>query len=445
MLAELARKLADGALSSHALADEAFAVAGGRAATHVFIEAFEEAARMAAESSDLLRKAGACEPLCGVPVTVKANLDVAGRITTAGSRVLARQAPAERDCVVVRRLKRAGMVVLGHTNMTELAFSGLGLNPHYGMPVNPAFARPHIPGGSSAGAAVSVALGMAPVAVGTDTGGSIRVPAAFCGLVGFKPTAALIPTAGVTPLSTTLDTVGVIAKSVDDCATLFEVLAKDAPVCIGAPQARRTGVAGLRIGVISNYVNDGMEPGVAKAIDQALRRLSEAGAIVGDVAIPELDGIPRLNARGSFSAIEVYAFYLERLEAGRDRIDPRVLSRIEAGRDVRACDYLELQAGRRALVGAFERRAADWDLIAMPTTPVIAPAIPALAEDEAYHRLNGLILRNPSVVNMVDGCAVSLPCQAPGEAPVGLTLAAPRGCDARLLRLAAALEPVVAG
>lgn len=444
MLAEIAWRLASGATSSRALVDDALALSQSAAAAHVFINTFGDAARMAADSRDLWRRAGECEPLNGIPVTVKANLDVAGHVTTAGSMILGDGAPATKDAAAVRRLKRAGMVVLGQTNMTEFAFSGLGLNPHFGTPLNPAFDRPHIPGGSSAGAAVSVALGIAPAAIATDTGGSVRIPAALCGLVGFKPTAAAISTTGVAPLSHTLDTVGVIARSVDDCAILFDVLANDAGIQTPRMDQDAGHVAGMRIGVISNYVNDGMEPAVANAVDRALHRLSEAGAVICSLAIPELDTIPQLTARGSFSAMEAFAFYQAKLLAGRDRVDPRVLARLEPGGRFRASDYLDLQAGRRALIEAFERHAAGFDLVVMPTVPLTAPALSAFAEDEAYHSLNGLILRNPTVVNLVDGCAISIPCQSVGESPVGLSFAAPGGCDCRLLGLAARLQLILA-
>ena len=443
MLTEMGRRLASGAVSSRALVDEALELADGPAAAHVFIERFDVSARLAADGRDLLRRAGASEPLGGVPVTVKANLDVAGHVTTAGSKVLGEGRSASVDAVAVRRLRRAGMVVLGQTNMTEFAFSGVGINPHFGTPLNPAFDQPHIPGGSSAGAGVSVALGIAAAAVGTDTGGSVRIPAAFCGLVGFKPTAGVIPTAGVAPLSHTLDTVGVIARSVQDCALLFDVLVRDVEIDRFLPDQVADDVSGLRIGSISNYVTDGLEPMVAAAVERTLQRLSAAGAIVRPLKIPALDGIPQLTARGSFSAMEAFAHYQAHLENGADRIDPRVFVRMQPGGQMRAADYLDLQANRRALVEAYDRRTAGMDLLVMPTVPLTAPPFSAFETDEAYHRLNGLILRNPTVVNMGDGCAISIPCHAPGEPPVGLSLIAPKGQDLRLLSLAARIEAVL--
>ena len=441
MLRDLLTRLQTGAESSRALVEDALARADGGAAAHVFTLRLDEVAHAQAEAADLMRAAGVRAPLLGVPITIKDNFDLAGHATTAGSRLLRSEAPATSDAPVVARLKQAGAIVLGRTNMTEFAFSGLGLNPHYGTPVNPAFADAlHIPGGSSSGAAVSVALGIGSAALGTDTGGSIRIPAAFCGLVGFKPTAAAVSTHGVLPLSTTLDSVGVIARSVADCATVFDVVRE-------APRATRNALPPhrLRLGVVEEtYVRADAEPAVEKAFAEALARLAAAGMSVEPIAIPELAAIPAMMKHGTLPGAEAYAWHEPWLAARREGdYDPRVVSRIKAGGAMSAAAYIRLLEQRRWLIDAVASRAAGLDALLWPTVPFIAPTIASLeADDAAYQAANLLALRNSTVVNLIDGCAVSLPCPTVG-APVGLTVAALRGRDDHLLSVAATIESIL--
>jgi aspartyl-tRNA(Asn)/glutamyl-tRNA(Gln) amidotransferase subunit A len=401
----------------------------------------DESARDAGDAADALRRSGAASPLVGTLVTIKDNFDVVDHATTAGSTLLADAPPAQRDAVAVERLRRAGCIILGRTNMTEFAFSGLGLNPHYGTPANPAFAHEYrTPGGSSSGAAVSVALGIVPIALGTDTGGSIRIPAAFCGLVGFKPSAAAISREGVLPLSTTLDTVGVIARSVADCAAMFDVLRDEPGGGRASLPARR-----IRLGLVENYVTNDVSPEVAQGLDKAVAALDRAGVSIERIRLPELDELPAMARLANFSAVESYGWHEPYLAAGAaPRYDPRVLVRIMAGADTPAPAYATVIARRQALIRSVAARIAGLDALVWPTVPIVAPTMASLASDDAYHATNLLVLRNPAVVNFLDGCAISLPCPVDG-APVGLSLAALNGRDDHLLSVAACAAEILKG
>ncbi|MDE2564146.1 MAG: amidase, partial [Burkholderiales bacterium] len=357
----------------------------------------------------------------------------------AGS-ALRRGAPAAtRDAAVVARLRAAGAALVGLTNLSEFAFSGLGLNPHFGTPRNPgdaALAR--IPGGSSSGAAVSVALGLAVAGLGSDTGGSIRIPAAFCGLVGFKSTQARTPLAGAFPLSFTLDTACAMARTVDDCLLVDGVLA-GAPLAVPARPA-----GGLRLALPQTLVLDDLEPAVATAFDHALARLRGAGANLVPLALDEFAEIAQINAPGGLSPIEAWAVHREAMAAQRDAFDPRVAQRIAQGAGVSAADYIAILQRRQDWIARVQARLAGFDAFVCPTVPMVAPAIAQVAaSDEAFFRANGRALRNTFVVNFLDGCAFSLPCQAPGALPVGLMLAAPAHHDAALAGVARAVEPLL--
>jgi aspartyl-tRNA(Asn)/glutamyl-tRNA(Gln) amidotransferase subunit A len=403
---------------------------GGRAFRSV-----DDAAPEVARAMDALRRAGA-EPsfYAGIPVSVKDLFDVRGQVTRAGSRLLDR-GPATRDAVAVGRWRRAGLVLIGRTNMTEFAFSGLGINPHFGTPANPwDRERGRIPGGSSSGAAVSVADGMAYGALGSDTGGSCRIPAALCGLVGFKPTQARIPREGMVPLSATLDAVGVIAHTVGCCAALDGLLRGEEPgELVPAPRPPR-------LAVPRNYFFEGAEPAVEAAFERAIGRLADGGADVVDVEIPELAEIPEMSAGGGFAAAESFAWHRDLITAHEDEYDPRVLVRIRRGERQSAADLLALQEWRRRFIVDVRARLAGFDAFAGPTVPIVAPPLDAFEDDEEYSRLNHLALRNPTVVNLLDGCAISVPIHEEPEPPTGLMLSGFAGDDAALLRIAAWAE-----
>lgn len=439
-LNDLARDLAAGKVTAAQLIEESLARIAEPAGegARAFVKVHAEKARIAAKAADELRKAGlAPSRFAGIPIAVKDLFDLAGEPTPAGSTVLADAAPATSDAPAIARLKAAGFIVVGRNNMTEFAFSGVGINPHYGTPANPYDrATGRIPGGSSSGAAVSVADGMAAAAIGSDTGGSCRIPAALCGIVGYKPTASTVPLAGALPLSFTLDSIGPLANSVDCCASLHEILSGTS-----LDQESQRGVAGLRIAVPQSVVFDGIEPHVAKTFEAALKRLADAGAVVSEIALKEFEMVGRINASGGFPAPEALAWHRDLLEEHGEAYDQRVRARILRAREQTAADYIDMLHLRRAYIEATNRAISAYDVLAMPTVPMVAPAIGALeADNDLFVKTNLTLLRNPALINMLDGCAISLPVHAEGEAPVGLMLAAAGGRDAALLANARAVE-----
>ena len=429
--------LAAGRTTSRALVETCLDRAGTGEGPRVYLRVDADAARFAADAADRLRREGVePSPYAGIPISVKDLFDIGGQITTAGSRVLADAAPAACDAGAVARLKAAGFVVIGRTQMTEFAYSGLGLNPHDRAPANP-FDREvgRIPGGSSSGAAVSVTDGMAAAGLGTDTGGSCRIPAALTGLVGFKPTASRMPSEGVFPLSTSLDSVGTLAPTVTCCAMLDRVLAGEALRPLAGISLRR-----LRIGVPQTVVLDGLDAHVAAAFSRALTRLSGAGAQIIDLPMTEFAELAAINAKGGLAAAEAYALHAALLAARGDEYDPRVRVRIEKGASHTAAEYLAVQAARRDWIMRVSRRIDSVDVLVCPTVPTIAPTFAELEDDDAFGRINLAMLRNPTFANFLDGCSVSIPCHRAGDAPVGLMLMQRGGQDERVLSIARAME-----
>lgn len=405
-----------------------------------FLHVDPDKARSQAEAMDLLRKGGAqLSAFAGIPVSVKDLFDVAGETTRAGSRVLQDSPPAARDAEAVARLRRAGFVIIGRTNMSEFAFSGLGLNPHFGTPLTPwDEGQRRISGGSSSGAAISVVKAMAHAGLGTDTGGSCRIPAAFTGLVGYKPTANRIPRDGAIPLSTTLDAVGTIARSVACCETLDAVLSGDAE---RSPWNGR--VDDLRLAAIGGLPLANIDPEVARVYDQALARLSSAGARVFEVEIPEFDGIAAINSKGGFTAAESYSWHKNLLQTKAAVYDPRIRARIERGALQSAADYIEITEARQNLVADATRKLSGYDAFLMPTTPILPPRLAELEDDDAFARINLLALRNPAIVNMIDGCSISIPIHAADAPPVGLMISGCAGQDLQLLKRASRIAEVL--
>jgi aspartyl-tRNA(Asn)/glutamyl-tRNA(Gln) amidotransferase subunit A len=432
--------LAEGRTTSSALTEEALRRASdpNGEGSRVFTKLYSNEARAAAQASDILRGAGLVRsPIDGLTVSIKDLFDVAGEVTMAGSLARAGEPAAAEDAVVVKRLRAAGAVIVGRTNMTEFAYSGLGLNPHYDVPRNPWDRKTgRIPGGSSSGAAVSVTDGMAVAGIGSDTGGSVRIPAALCGLVGFKPTAARVPLTGALPLSFSLDSIGAIAPSVACCAVLDAIMAGDEE-----PLPQPAEIGKLRFAVPTTLALEGMDKDVAGAFEAALSSLSAAGARIDEIAVPEFVGLAAINSKGGFTAAEAWTWHRDLISRAGDRYDPRVGSRILRGKDISAADYLDLLAARKAWRAGVEARIDGYDALVLPTVPVVAPAIAELAaSDEVYYAANGLILRNPTLINFLDGAALSVPCHASGEAPVGLMIAGPAGADRRILAIGMAVE-----
>src|SRR6202161_459343 len=441
-LAELAGDLENGRTSARRIVEgclERIADASGEG-PRVFIHVDAEAAIEAAEAMDRLREVRAApSPYAGIPVSIKDLFDIKGQVTRAGSRALDDSPPAEADAPVVARLRRAGFIVIGRTNMTECAYSGIGINPHYGTPKG-AWQRKvgHVPGGSSSGAAVSVVDGMAHGALGTDTGGSCRIPAAFNGIVGFKPTQRRVPLDGGVPLSFSLDSFGPIARTVACCAVLDAFLA-DEPVIPLQPRPIR----GMRLAVPTTTLLDELDNAVARTFERALETLISQGALIERIDVPEFHDVAQMNAKGGFSAAESYAWHRYLIASKGDIYDPRVASRIMRGESQSAADYVDLLDARRSLIARMAVRLAPYDALVMPTTANTPPRIADLADDKAFAHANVLALRNCSLINVIDGCAISLPAHREGEVPVGLMLAATGGADRRIFELAAGMEGVI--
>jgi aspartyl-tRNA(Asn)/glutamyl-tRNA(Gln) amidotransferase subunit A len=400
-------------------------------------------ARSAADAADGRARAGlSLGPLDGAIVSIKDLFDVTGEPTRAGSKVLADASPAAADAPVVRRLRAAGAVIIAKTNMVEFACSGLGLNPHYGTPGNPAD-RTRIPGGSSSGAAVAVADGMCEIAVGSDTGGSVRVPAALCGVVGFKPSKQRIPTAGAFPLSYTLDSIGPLAPSVAACGDADAIMAgEELQLLTPAP------LEGLRIGIAQGLPLQTLDETVTAKLFEAINALNGAGVRLTPELLPVLDEMARANPNASGNVIvasELYSLHRELIAVRGAEYDPFVRTRIERGRDISAADYIAATHQRAAMVRVMEEQLANLDALLMPTSAMVAPTISECQAPEMALAREQLILRNPRIVNFFDLCAISLPLPRGDGLPVGLMLVARNGQDRRLLRIAAAFERLFAG
>ncbi len=426
-IAETLADLASGRLSSRELVEESLRRIDnpqGQGAK-AFIRRF-----------DPLSTAVANGPLAGLPISVKDLFDVAGSVTTAGSRALADSEPAHEDAPVVQRLRAAGAVIVGTNTMTEFAMGGVGINPHYGTPLNPWDRKSgRIPGGSSSGGAVAVADGMVIAAVGSDTAGSIQMPAAFCGITGFKPTARRVPLEGSVPLAKSLDSIGPLANSVACCAVMDSVLAGE-PV----QPLRPVAAAGLRLGVPKTLVLDDLEPAVAKAFESALSRLSKSGVVIKEFTFSELAEIPPL----SFSVVEGYAWHRKLLAERRHLYDPIVAGRFANGAAVSAADYIALIESRESLIRRSALITREFDAVALPTVPLVAPKLADFTDNEAlWLSTNRRMIRNPGIANFLDRCAISLPCHEAGEPPVGLSLMGERLGDRRLLEIASTIEKLV--
>lgn len=440
-VAQLGADLAAGRTTSRALVEQALARIADPAGegARAFMKVYAESARAEADHCDRLRKAGVRRSAVdGLPVSLKDLFDVAGDVTRAGSRVLEKK--AAEDARAVARLRAAGAIFVGRTNMVEFAFGAVGLNPHYGTPKNPWDRKSgRVPGGSSSGAAVAQADGMCVMALGSDTRGSVRMPAALCGVAGFKPTAARVPREGAFPLSFTLDSVGPLANSIACCAAYDAVLAGEENA---SPE--QFPVKGLRLLLPESSAIHDLDPEVEKAFDRSIRALAKAGAVVSEVAVPAFDRQNEYFKGGGLAGAEVVAIHKPLAEriAG---YDPRVGKRIALGSTLTGADYVELLELRAACIREVAALAAPYDAIVMPTSPCIAPTIAeADSSDEAYFRWNLRIMRNTGLANFLDGCAATLPCHEPGAAPVGFMVCGTAGRDRHVLAVAAALERALA-
>jgi len=442
-IADIARDLQSGAVTSRGLVEEALAKIEDPAGegSRTFIRVFRDSALAAADASDRLRAAGLVpSPLAGIPVSIKDLCDVAGVTTYAGSRTLRNAPPATRDAQVVARLRAAGAVIMGTTNLTEFAVGGLGLNPHFGDCRNPYDRETgRVPGGSSAGAAVSVTDGMAAVGLGTDTAGSVRIPASLCGVVGFKPTKSRVPTDGVFPLSTTLDSVGPLAATVACCAVTDAIFANEYPV---VPDA--IPLDGLRFGIPDTLVIDDLEPAVQVAFDSALSTLSGAGARIEIFKFPELAELGGVGRNRFPAMVEGYSIHRERLESMIDLMDPRISERLLGGLKLSGPDYYDILEFRRGFIERAAAITSRFDAVVMPTLAITAPPIADFyGSDERLRDPHVIIIRNTCVANLLDRCALTIPCHEPGAAPVGFTLMGENMADRRIFGIGQSVEKLL--
>ena len=443
-VSDIAAQLAAGTLTARDHVETCLAAIDSEDGARAFITVNEDAARADADRVDSLRAAaGTLPPFAGVTLSVKDLFDIAGEVTRAGSRVLDDAAPASHDATVVARLRAAGFIIIGRANMTEFAYSGLGMNPHHGNPRSP-YGRDEgegrIAGGSSSGSAVSIADGMAAATIGTDTGGSTRAPAAFCGIVGMKPTTRRMPSAGVYPLSTSFDAAGPMAASVECCAILDDLMT-------GGDGRAETAfpVAGLRLAIPRGYLFDDLGPQVVSAFDAAIDRLSGAGAQITDIRLDILEELRPANRPKSIVSAEAHEMHREMMATRRDGYDPYVAARLAAGGDILAADFIAMGREREATCDTVQVITRPFDALLLPTSPAIPIPLAGLQGIETLMKASARVLRNTALSNYLDRPTITLPCHAPDSAPVGLSLMGSRGHDRRLLAIAAGIEGVVRG
>ncbi|MBX9827216.1 MAG: amidase [Xanthobacteraceae bacterium] len=401
---------------------------------------YADTARQAADAADARAKAGkALGPMDGVIVSIKDLFDVKGEVTRAGSKVLAGEGRvAKSDAPAIARLKAAGAVIVAKTNMSEFAFSGVGANPHYGTPGNP-FDRSRVPGGSTSGGGVAVADGLCEITIGTDTGGSTRIPAALCGIVGWKPSKQRVPTDGAFPLSFTLDSIGPMARTVAGCALADAIMAGEKPTAV-----EPVSLSGLKLGIWQGLPFDGADATVAASWSAAVARLGKAGVQLSDEAIALVEEMVQVNAKGGFAPTESFFIHRERLQRDGAGFDQLIRARIERGGTVPAYDYIDMVQNRKRLVQAMDGRLDGLDALVLPTTAIVAPKIAEVAAADEFGRKNAMLLRNTSMINFFDLCAISLPLPRDGGLSTGLMLVGRNGSDAKLLGIAAAVERLFA-
>ena len=445
-IAQLSVLLQSGHLDPRALVEETLDAIGGEDDQAIFVEL--TAARAMSEAEAAAKRLGdgrSCGVLDGIPVAWKDLFDLEGMATTAGSTVLANDKPASRDADVVTALKQAGMICIGRTNMSEFAFSGLGINPHYGTPRNPASTDGHrLPGGSSSGAGVAVAAGLVPVAIGTDTGGSVRIPAAFNGVVGYKASRGRYSMRGVYPLAKSLDSLGPLTHTVQDAVWVDAAMRGKATADL-----TRAPLSGLSLVVPETVFFDGIEDGVAAAFEQAVERLVRAGASVRRQAFPIFSELfDLIREKGALVTAEAFALHKTRLEgADAARMDPRVVARAGLGANISLPDYIAIIDARERMTAAFSGMIGRQELLVSPTLPHVAAKVaPLLESDDAFFAMNAKTLRNTQIGNFFDLCGVSIPCGT-GDAgmPVGLLLSGLHGTDDHVLSVAMAAEEIIRG
>jgi aspartyl-tRNA(Asn)/glutamyl-tRNA(Gln) amidotransferase subunit A len=434
----LAADLASGKTTSREIVESALAKIDDKngEGARTYINVYRESALAEADASDQLRKHGIVpSPIAGLPISIKDLFDVAGDVTFAGVKAHANLPAAKSDAPIVQRLRAAGAVIIGRTNLSPMAFSPLGVNRDYGTPGNPAD-RTRVPGGSSSGAAISVTDGMAVAAIGSDTGGSIRMPAAFCGIAGIKPTQKRVPLTQTWPLSASLDSVGPLAPSIACCALVDAALAGE-PIAV--PNA--IPLKGLRFALPINSVTEGMDATVAKAFQRALQILSKHGAQIIEIAMPEINEVIAMwRSPPTLTQMEGFARHGKMLADNPNAYDPFIVARMAVGASASAKNYIDLLQARANIIERSAKATRNYDAVIMPTLQFVAPTIAEVSTEEGFKRIVPQAIRNPSIANMLDRCAITTPCHQPGELPVGLSLMGEHGEDRRLLAMALSLE-----
>lgn len=450
-LRELSREIHAGRLSPVKLTEDRLSrILALDERMHAFSHLMPERALAEARAAEAAIRGGrVLGPLHGIPYAAKDLFDVAGTATTAGSRLL-RDNMAAQDSAVTQRLAEAGMILLGKTHMVEFAYGGAGINHVMGTPHNPWHEEPHLPGGSSSGSGVAVAAGLAPMALGSDTGGSVRIPAALNGITGLKTTVGRISRHGVFPLSYTLDSIGPLTRTVEDAALVFQVLQgvdpRDAATCgvtpVDALAGLRRGVRGLRLGIAEGLFWEDVDAQVAAAVRQAAAQFTALGATVTSLEVPAAAEAMALNKRGNVIAAEAYAIHRERLAEQGDQVDPIVLPRILLGRDMVAADYIDVVRAWTRLRQEALTQLDTVDALLVPTTA--APALPLRLVDgdlETYMSHNVKYLRNTAVGNILDWCGLSVPCGFTDQGlPIGLMIYGRPFAEATVLRIGQAYQ-----
>ena len=450
-IAELGRRLRSGELSPVALTEALLARIEDLDGT---LGAFQlvspDRARAAARAAEANLAAGQdLGPLHGIPYAAKDLFDVAGLPTSAGTHLLGDNI-AGADAAVVARLARAGMILLGKTKTVQFAYGGAGVNGDLGTPHNPWHRDHHLPGGSSSGSAVCIAAGMAPAALGSDTGGSVRIPAALCGITGLKTTVGQVSRAGVYPLSWSLDSVGPLTRSVEDAALVYQAMqgpdSGDDTTHGRALQdvmtSLRDGVAGLRIGIAETVFWDDAHPQVAAAVRAAAKVFEELGAHVRSFDFPAAADAVALNPRGLVIAAEAYTVNRRFIDTHYDELDPIVASRMIKGRDVAAADYLQTTLDWKRLRLEAVRQLTDVDAVLCPTTPIPACTLAEVNGDmEVYSHKNLMYLRNTAIGNILDLCGLNVPCGLTEDGlPIGLMIYARPFHEDKVLRIGHAYQ-----
>ena len=406
------------------------AIEGHALGPRIYARLTRERAMAEAEAASARAKAGQrLSPLDGVPISWKDLFDTAGDGTEAGSKLLQGRVPG-RDAVVLENATALGLVCLGKTHMSELAFSGLGYNPSTATPPNVNNANA-VPGGSSSGAAASVAFGLAPAAIGSDTGGSVRVPAAWNDLVGLKTTHGRLSLEGVVPLCLRFDTIGPLCRMVEDAALLLGAMeGKPGPDLVGAD------LRGVRFGVLQTVAMEGLRPEPAAAFADAVARLKEAGATIEDFEVREV--ADALEFGGKLYTAEAYGLWRDVIESAPEKMFAEILARFRLGKDVSGPDYVALWARLEGCRAAYDLAAAQYDAVLVPTAANIPPDLGRLNNDSEYYVTENLLtLRNTRIGNLMGLCGLTVPTGAPG---CGIQLMGAPGLDGRILRLGAAAE-----